>query len=321
MKKFVPYLVVLMLLVLGGFKYYQVKNPEKVNSFIERTTSDSTSLTPERNAQISEGGAKVNVQTPINGTLYGVVEVGASGFNSFVVDIDKEDNYEVIYKEFGESLAYEGFMTTEDVKLGLKKYLSTIFSKGVSGRNVHFVMSSGALKNPKTKIIAEAIKKMGYVVNEVTAEQEGKYALRALLPKEYKDNSFTVDIGSGNTKISWYEGDKLKTVESYGAKFYGDGKTNAEVASDITSKMAQVPLKNRKNIFMIGGVPFKLAKENKTDARFVLLNNPDNYSAGDDAKLKSGLVIYRAIYETATPEQVIFDWDANFTIGLLLNLN
>jgi hypothetical protein len=153
----------------------------------------------------------VNIQitTPINGTLKGVIEVGASGFNSFVVNIDKDNNWEIVSKEFGESLAYEGFATTQDVQVGLKKYLSTMFSKGVSGRNAHFVMSSGSLKNPKTKMIADAIEKMGYVVNRLTAEQEDKYALRALLPKTYIDNSFVVDIGAETLK---YHGKKTVSL-------------------------------------------------------------------------------------------------------------
>ncbi|WP_288883422.1 hypothetical protein [Pedobacter panaciterrae] len=69
-------------------------------------------------------------------------------------------------------------------------------------------------------MIADAIEKMGMVVNRLTAEQEGKYALRALLPKTYIDNSFVVDIGGGNTKVSWRENGKLNSLEGPGAKYY-----------------------------------------------------------------------------------------------------
>ena len=73
---------------------------------------------------------------------------------------------------------------------------------------------------------------------------------------------------------------------------------------------------------MIGGVPFKLAKESKTDDnRVTRLNAPDTYSFGDDAKLKSGIVIYKAIYHNSKDANFIFDWDANFTIGFLLSIN
>lgn len=205
MKKFVPYLITLVIVAIVGVNFYKYKYPEKYQELVS-TKIDSTKVNLnilKDELELTTGTnhkANVEVKAPVGGALYGVIEVGASGFNTFVINADKEDNYEVIYKEFGESLAYEGFMTKEDVITGLKKYLSTVFEKGVAGKNVHFVMSSGALKNPKTKLIAQSIRQMGYVVNEVTPEQEGKYALRALLPKQYQDNSITVDIGSGNTK-------------------------------------------------------------------------------------------------------------------------
>ncbi|HTG56388.1 MAG TPA: hypothetical protein VL943_08980, partial [Niabella sp.] len=50
-------------------------------------------------------------EKPVNGELKGVVEVGASGFNSFVVKIDKEKRWEVVSKEFGNSMVYEGLAT------------------------------------------------------------------------------------------------------------------------------------------------------------------------------------------------------------------
>lgn len=313
---------------VGYYKYDQYKHPDKYKETVteetkQTATTTGTNSTSGTTSTAAETSTTVNIQPdqPIGGTLKGVIEVGASGFNSFVVNIDKDKNWELVDKQFGESLAYEGFATADDVKLGLKKYLSSIFSKGVSGRNAHFVMSSGALKNPKTQLIANSIEQMGYVVNRVTAEQEGKYALKALLPRAYRSNSFTVDIGSGNTKVSWYEGDKLKTVESFGAKYYQNNTPDAQVFDDITKAIKSVPEANRKNCFLIGGVPFQLAKENKGNGRYTALRNPDNYSAGTDVKMKSGLNIYRAIYEASSSDQYVFDWDANFTIGFLMSLN
>ncbi|MBD0295282.1 MAG: hypothetical protein ICV84_08815, partial [Flavisolibacter sp.] len=159
-------------------------------------------------------------EKPVNGVLKGVVEVGATGFNSFVVNMDKEKRWEIVSKDFGESLAYEGLATTEDIRAGLKKYLASMFDKGVTSKNMHFVISSGAQKEPKTTLIANELKKMGYVVNLVTPEQEGKFALQATIPPSFRDNSFLVDIGSGNTKISWEEGNGLRSLEAPGAKYY-----------------------------------------------------------------------------------------------------
>lgn len=319
-------IVLVVFLAFGGYKYYAYQHPEMnqtpATEQVDSTSVSNTTSTESETESPKTASVQVKTETPINGKLKGVIEVGASGFNSFVVNMDADKNWELVDKQFGESLAYEGFMNTEDVKMGLKKYLSAIFEKGVSGRNVHFVMSSGALKNPKTELIAKAIEEKGYVVNRVTAEQEGKYALKALLPKSYRNKAFVVDVGSGNTKISWYEGDRIKSVEASGAKYYQDGKKDADVYSEITSVINQVPSNLRKNVFIIGGVPFKLAKESRNgEERFTALKNPDEYSAGTDVKKASGLNIYRAIYDASNADAIIFDWDANFTIGFLLTLN
>jgi hypothetical protein len=45
------------------------------------------------------------------------VEVGATGFNSFVINMDAQKRWEIVSKDFGESLAYEGLATTEDIDL------------------------------------------------------------------------------------------------------------------------------------------------------------------------------------------------------------
>jgi hypothetical protein len=317
-QKIVLGIVVLLVLALAGFKYYTYKHPDVLPSEPEKVlTIENIDLIPSSTA------SSINIQTerPINGKKLGVIEVGASGFNSFVVEVDKQDNWELISKEFGESLAYEGFITTLDVQTGIKKYLAKMFERGVAGRNAHFVMSSGALKNKKTELIAKAIEDMGYVVNRVTADQEAKYALKALLPKSYRSNSFVVDIGSGNTKITSYKNGNPFSVEAPGAKYYQDGKTDDEVATAIKVALKTIPTSQRENCFIIGGVPFKLAKESRNaEERFTLLKAPEEYSFGDDVKLKSGLNIYSAMVQEI-PTKYIFDWDANFTIGFLLTLN
>lgn len=319
--KILGFAILFVIASLVGFKFYQYKNPEKFPEQVQDSIVQTSVAVTETNTE-NTSSINIQIERPINGTKYGVIEVGASGFNSFVIEADKNDNWELVSKEFGESLAYEGFITIQDVQTGLKKYLAKMFEKGVAGRNAHFVMSSGALKNDKTKLIAKAIEDMGYVVNRVTAEQEGKYALKALLPANYRDNSFVVDIGSGNTKITYYKNGNPVSFEASGAKYYQNGKSDADVYNEISKIAANVPSEKRQNCFIIGGVPFKLAKEvRNAEERFTLLSNPNDYSFGDDVKLKSGLNIYKSLYETTSCNNFIFDWDANFTIGFLLTLN
>jgi hypothetical protein len=257
---------------------------------------------------------------PTGGKLKGVVELGASGFNSFVVRIDPKKNWKLEKADYGASLVYEKMTTDEDVKMGLKNYIAKMLDYGVGGNNIHFVISSGAQKVPVTAKIIDYLKQMGYVVNAVSADQEGKLGLKCVLPKEYENDAFVADIGSGNTKLTWFSGGVAKSVEGSGAKYFQLGQTDAAVYSEIKQKAAGVPNSNRKVCFIIGGAPFQLAKAvRQGNERFTILNAPDAYKM-DDAKAKAGINIYKAIADATNCQQFVFDWNANFTIGFLLAL-
>jgi hypothetical protein len=82
----------------------------------------------------------------------------------------------------------------------------------------------------------------------------------------------------------------------------------------------KIPSANRKTAFIIGGVPFELAKQVRKDKeRYTVLNAPSAYKSGE-AKTKAGVNIYKAIADGTSCDQFVFDWDANFTIGYLLTL-
>ncbi|GAB4044017.1 hypothetical protein [Spirosoma jeollabukense] len=257
---------------------------------------------------------------PQNGKLKGVVEMGASGFNSFIVRIDDQKRWKLEKAEFGNSLVIENMASDEDIRAGLKSYIGKMLDFGVGGRDIQFVVSSGAVKAEGTQKIIKALKTLNYVVNTVTPEQEGSLGLRAVLPAEYADNSFVADIGSGNTKISWKEGGSTKALETYGAKYFQNGTSDETVATDVQAKAKQVPSDHRKTCFIIGGVPFELAKSvRKGKERYTVLDAPLAYKL-DNAKSKAGLNIYKAIADATGCDQFVFDWDANFTIGYLLTL-
>ncbi|AHJ96002.1 acetate and sugar kinases/Hsc70/actin family protein [Hymenobacter swuensis] len=256
---------------------------------------------------------------PVNGKLKGVVELGASGFNSFIVRIDEQKNWKLEKAEFGTSLAIENMASDNDIRTGLKAYIAKMLDFGVPGRDIQFVVSSGALKAEGTQKIIKALKGLGYVVNTVTPEREGQLALRSVLPRDYADKSFVVDIGSGNTKISWLENGTPKALETYGAKYFQNGTDDAAVAADVKAKAGQVPAGLRKTCFIIGGIPYELAKQTrKGDERYTVLNAADAYKL-DNAKSKAGQNIYRSVQEATGCQQFVFDWDANFTIGFLLS--
>lgn len=286
-------------------------------------TSGEESKTKESTKQSSNEEGRIfayQPEKPVDGELKGVVEVGATGFNSFVINMDKQKRWEIKSKDFGQSLVYEGLATTDDIRAGLKKYIAQMFDKGVKSKNIHFVISSGAQKEPKTATISAELKKMGFVVNMVTAEQEGKLALKSALPPGYYGSAFVTDIGSGNTKISWMNAANVKALEGPGAKYYEKDMKDELVYAEIKNKAGEIPEKLREVCFMIGGVPFELANQHRMgEERYTVLKAPGEY-AGDKPKTKSGLNIYKAIADATGCDTFVFDWDANFTIGFLLSL-
>ncbi len=291
----------------------QAENTENTNSGGGSSDSDSQAVTQVTSFSYTPA-------VPVGGVLKGVVELGASGFNSFIINVDNSKNWKLEKAEFGNSLAIENMASDADITQGLKKYIGSKLDYGVSGKNIHFVVSSGAMKAENTQKIIKALKSMKYNVNTVTAEQEGQLALKCVLPKDYEDKAFVVDIGSGNTKISWTEGSKTNSLESYGAKYFQNGTDDKTVASDIATKAKQVPDGKRKTCFIIGGAPFKLAKQvRKGEERYTVLEAPEFYKA-EDAKDKAGINIYKAIADATGCDTFVFDWDSNFTIGFLLGL-
>ena len=281
------------------------------------TAASGSEATPVNNA----GGAfNYTPPAPENGKLKGVVELGASGFNSFIVRVDPQKNWKLEKSEFGNSLVLENMASDDDVLAGLKRYIGGMLDYGVSGRDIHFVVSSGAAKAENTQKIKRALQKLDYQVNQVTPEREGTLGLKTVLPKEFENNAFVVDIGSGNTKISWQENGQLKSVETYGSKYFQENVDDQKVYNEVKEKANQVPSDHRKTCFIIGGVPFEMAKAVRKDKeRYTVLNAPDQYKL-DNAKSKAGVNIYKAIKDATGTDQFVFDWDANFTIGFLLEL-
>ncbi|GAB3974538.1 hypothetical protein GCM10028806_30430 [Spirosoma terrae] len=284
------------------------------SSATDNTSSEATASDTPRRAFTYTPPA------PNGGKLKGVVELGASGFNSFIIRIDDQKNWKLEKAEFGNSLVIENMASDDDIRAGLKSYIGKMLDFGVSGRDIHFVVSSGAVKAEGTQKIIKALKSLNYFVNTVTPEQEGTLALRSVLPADYDNNSFVVDIGSGNTKISWKNGGSTKALETYGAKYFQNGTSDDVVTSEVKAKAKQVPEDHRKTCFIIGGVPFELAKAVRNGKeRYTVLDAPSAYKL-DNAKSKAGLTIYKAIAEATGCDQFVFDWDANFTIGFLLNM-
>ena len=315
--------LVVMVVLFFLFRKFIPQNDQKTTGSSEVKTEETKQNTnPAKEAKtVSHKSFDYTPTKPVNGKLKGVVELGASGFNSFIVNIDNNKNWELKKAEWGNSLVYDNMATSGDIREGLKRYITKILDYGVDGRDIHFVVSSGAQKVESTKKIIRELKNMNYVVNTVTPEQEAKYALKAVLPSKFNYTAFVVDIGSGNTKISWVQNNgSTKGIETYGAKYYKNKVDDKKVYQDVFNKSKLIPKNRTKFCFLIGGVPYKLAKKvRNNDERYTVLKDPGDYKV-EGAKMKSGINIYKAIKDATGCDVYVFDWDANFTIGFLLGL-
>jgi len=258
---------------------------------------------------------------PQDGTLMGAIILGSAGFDAFTIKVDTAQNWELVEAQYGVSQVYENNVSENAVKEGLQTYISSIIENGVGGNNIHFLVSSSAKENEKVQAIKAVLEGLGYVVNEVSEYDEGRYAFYASVPKDFRDESFSVDVGSGNTKISWLKEGEFKTVSSYGSKYHIDSVDDKTAYDALVKASLDIPEANIAKAFIIGGAPFKLAKEvRQGDERFTVLAAPNAYTSIDDQKTKNGLNIYDAIRFSTKSDQFIFDWHSNFAIGYLLLL-
>lgn len=261
---------------------------------------------------------------PINGKLLGVVELGAAGFNSFIIEVDENLNWELKHKEYGTSLIVEGMTNTELVNQKLRSYIESISTFGLDKKDIYFVVSSGAAKEDITKLISKELKNIGYIVNNVSVTEEGAYALKAILPKKFIASSFLVDIGSGNTKISYFNKEEIPiTFETHGAKYYQKGTEDTDVFNDVQKAIAKIPSAKKSNCFIIGGSPTQLARLiQKEESTYTVLNTDPtkftNIPTNGGKKLQSGLNIYNAIEKDPLVKKIIYFLDGNFTVGFLL---
>ncbi|MEP1095213.1 MAG: hypothetical protein ABJG78_08895 [Cyclobacteriaceae bacterium] len=297
--------IALSLLLFARCSFSENSSGEK------RTTGDLTSF------QTSFDYAP---EQPVNGKLLGIMELGYSGFNSFIVKMDNQDRWTLEKALYSESHIGDGKVTFEYVLAEIERFKSEMIAFGVDGNNINFVASSSAIRDQKVVGIAEQLRRLDIGLITVSVTQEGTYALHATVPKSLLEDAYMIDIGSGNTKVSWYENGQAQTLETYGSRYKEVGVSDQEARIGIKDAVAQVPSRNRNLCFMVGKIPFLLATlTDNRSKRYTVLEPPDAYSFAD-AQSQAGLNLYDALWEEATISYV-FDWDSNYSIGVLMNVN
>lgn len=325
------FLSTIMGILIGALGYFMLIDREHGVNIGEDINDTKISTKDCNNTTISK--FDYTPVLPEDGKIKAVVIIGAAGFDGFIIKIDKDKNWESKKAYWGkESNIWDGNASSEEIMKGFRSFLGTIAKDGKEfgsknlDRRVQLIVSSGASKvNTTTSKIIKALTKNKWIPTKISAEKEAEYGFIASVPEEHRNDSFFVDIGSGNTKIAWMENDKFNTAEGPGAKAYKIPKTKEGVYEDIKNLLENVPDDLRERAFMLGGVPYKLAKKVKNDDKFyTTLLQPCQYETQDfkeksREKMEYGLKIYEAIQDATGTEQYIFPWHSNFGIGFLIN--
>lgn len=276
----------------------------------EKTISRPSSSTKSFNYQSEK---------PINGHTYATIEIGSAGLNYFIVNMDDQNRWSLIKSGFGESSLIQGNANVDAIFLKIESYKRDIIKAGVAKDDIYVIASSSAIEQNKIEEIRSRLGISGIKLKSVNAQQEGLYDHLVTVPKEFVDESFLVDIGSGSTKITWISKNDTISLETIGSKYYLSDIHDTTAFRTVRDILLKIPLANRNLCFLLGGIPYEFAAvTNDKIGRYTLLNQPGKYSPSSQ-KGKSGKIIYSAIYLDPT-YSYIFDWDANFSIGYLMSL-
>ncbi|WP_436516533.1 hypothetical protein [Ekhidna sp. To15] len=288
------------------------------NNDSSRSTSDSGQLSSVQ----PELSRNFDYQSPMpkNGELYAVVELGALGLNYFIVDIDKQNRWSLKASSYGRSNIIYGVNTTTEIINKISEFRSEILEYGVNKKNIHIIASSSAVKAAIVEELKSELSSQNLDIDYINSKAEGQYALMATIPKEFIDESFLVDIGSGNTKLSWVERNDTLSIDIHGSKYFLSDVQDTTVFREVRDAILEIPRKNRNLCFMLGGMIYEFVKDDiqKSEQRYFVLKAPNDYPV-DNEKLKAANVIYNALFLAPT-YSYIFDSQSNFSVGYLLSL-
>ncbi len=258
---------------------------------------------------------------PVNGDLSAAIELGSLGLNYFIVSIDISGNWMLEKSVFGRSNIIYGANNTQALVKEILDFRNRIKAEGVEESNIHIIASSSVVKIEDISKFNNELAKSGLKIRSIDPEKEAKYALKATIPKEFTEESFLVDIGSGNSKLSWIENDDTLSIEIHGSKYFLSGVQDTTVFREVRNALLEVPTKNRNLCFILGGMIYEFLKDEiqSSKKRYFVLKPPGVYPR-DNEKLKAGNVIYSALYHEPT-YSYIFDSESNFSIGYLLEIN
>lgn len=286
----------------------------------KKTESESNNQIPIASPPSKEKTFDYQPQVPVNGELNAVIELGSLGLNYFIINIDKAGRWKLVKSEYGRSNIIYGASTSGEILSKITDFKSAIIKFGVDKKNIHAVASSSFVKADDISLLRDKLKQKDISLKTVNSELEARLAMIATIPREFIKESYLVDIGSGNTKLSWISNNDTLTSETHGSKYFLNNIQDTTVFREVRDAVLDIPNKNRNLCFILGGAVYELIKDeiDEKKSRYYVLKPPSAYP-NDNEKLNAGNVIYRAIYSEPT-YSYIFDSQSNFSIGYLVSM-
>ncbi len=294
-----------------GYYYLDTGDKKKAKEYFEKGLKLAKGIGSKR-LEMEALFALAVLEAQKKTNLYGGIEVGSKGVKAMVVEV-KEADAEGFYnvdEKFRKSVnttiiagvAEKGLMDedamNETVKV-IKELMAEIEKRGVRKEDIFIVGSSAIIRAKNYNVFAQKVKEATQKdMAFINTEEEVFYNIIGSIPKKYRANAISVDIGSGNTKIGYLEGDSQRTVSfeiPYGTVSLGDKakKENPSekeyvntllkiASSDVAPKIKKEvsrkpPLLNRKYVFMNGGIVWAMVTllyPEKKDS-FVILKAED----------------------------------------------
>ncbi len=257
---------------------------------------------------------------PENGELYAAIELGSLGLNYFIAEIDEENRWSLKSSSYARSNIIYGVNTPTEILNKILEFRDEILKNNVREDRIHILASSSAIQSDIIDKLKIDLKEYNLSIEYINAEDEGYYALTATIPQEFVNESFLVDVGSGNTKLSWIEENDTLSIDIHGSKYFLSDVHDTTVFREVRDAILEIPEKNRNLCFMLGGMIYEFEKEkvDQSNKRYFVLKSPGDYPTNNE-KLKAANVIYNALYLEPT-YSYIFDSQSTFSIGYLLNL-
>jgi hypothetical protein len=269
----------------------------------EAAASTSTAL---QDVKTVDNSSAVGIQAPpepVNGKVRSISMVGPSGVYNAIVRTDGK-SYKLLKKAFTPKLINEQFVSTEDIKSVLEKYIKDSWNNDVKGNSdIQIVIASSVVNNPKIQAMIPDLKKT-YVVTTTSSETEGAAAFKVAVAPQYQNTAFVMDVTPTIIRFTYGTGSGSKTiVAKTGSKYYQNNQTDEQALAEIRQAVAQIPRSSQLNCIVLWAAAEKDLREGENRYSAIPTYN------GEEKSTHTGLKLINEV-KNLTNANVVLDYES-----------